>query len=270
MNRPVSGLSFTKSGLETAVRFHVPICAIFLIASTVAAAQQPGDIAYIHLNRVKPGMTTQYETTRKRHWLWHKKLGDTWSFQVWQIISGEATGAYVISSFGHTWKEVDESDQLLAGDEDPGADVSPYLDSESESYYRYLPDLSLAPQAFSPAPKLAVTRFLLKPEAVDNFLDGVKKISQAVRRTGYPLAGPVRWYQLVTGGEGPQFLLLSDRANWAAYEPSTRKTLDDLMEESYGKEQGAALMRSVRSAVRFQYLETWQYRPDLSFFPASK
>jgi len=148
--------------------------------------------------------------------------------------------------------------------------VDPYLDSEPESYYRYLSDLSLAPQTFSPAPKLAVTRFLLRPEETSNFLDGLRKIKEASRKTGYPLAGPVRWYQLVSGGESPQFLLLADRANWAAFESPTEKTLDAMMQEAYGREQGAAILRTVRSAVRSQYVETWQYRADLSFVPTAK
>jgi hypothetical protein len=252
------------------VRSYAFVYAVFLAVATPAVAQHPGGVAYLHLNRVKPGMTTQYETTRKRHWLWHKRLGDTWSYHVWQIVSGDATGAYIVSSFGHTWKEVDESDQLLAGDEDPGGNVDPYLDSEPESYYRYLSDLSLAPQGFSPAPKLAVTRFLLKPEEIDNFLEGVRKIKEAIPKTGYPLPGPIRWYQLVSGGESPQLLLLADRANWAAFELPTETTLDAMMERAYGKEQGEAILRTVRSAVRSQYLETWQYRPDLSFVPAEK
>jgi hypothetical protein len=74
------------------VRVYALVCGICL-AVTAAVAQGSGDVAYFHLNRVKPGMTAQYETTRKKHWLWHKRLGDTWSFQVWQIVSGDRTGA---------------------------------------------------------------------------------------------------------------------------------------------------------------------------------
>lgn len=252
------------------MRFRAFVFVIVLAASTPVVAQSSGEVAYFHLNHVKPGMTAQYETTRKHHWLWHKKLGDTWSYHVWQIVSGDATGAYIISSFEHTWKEVDASDQLLAGDEDPGASVEPYLDSESESYYRYRSDLSLAPSNFSTAPKLAVTRFLLKPEGVNDFLDGVRKINEAIRKTGHPLTGPTRWYQLVSGGESPQFLLLSDHASWAAFERPTDETLDAMMEKAYGKEQGASILRTFRGAVRSQYLEAWQYRSDLSFVPRPK
>jgi hypothetical protein len=252
------------------VRYWAFVCAIFLSAATSPMTQKPEKVAYFHLNRVKPGMVAQYETTRKQHWLWHKKLGDTWSYYVWQIVSGEATGAYVISSFGHTWKEVDESDQLVAGPEDPAGNVEPYLDSELECYFLYRSDLSLAPQEFSPTGKVAVTRVLLKPESVNDFVNGIRKVNAAIRKTGYPLGGATRWFELVSGGESPQFLQLSDRTNWAAFAQSTDKELEAMLEGTYGKKDGAAILRAVRSAIRSQHLEAWQYRPDLSFLPAPK
>ena len=252
------------------MRFEALAFAISLTMGAAAASQSSEDIAYFHLNRVKPGMTVQYETARKRHWVWHQKMGDTWSFHVWQIVSGEASGTYMVCSFGLSWKEVDESDQKVGGEEDdPGARVEPYLDAEWESYYRYLPQLSVASNGgFSPSAKLAVTRLLLKPEQVGAFVAAEIKIRAAMRKAGY--AGPMRWYQLVSGGETPQFLVLADRANWAAYEQSAEEKLDSMMEKMYGKDQAARIMRDARSAVRSQSVETWQYRADLSFVPAAK
>ena len=40
-------------------------------------AQQVGHVAEIHINRVKPGMTSQYEAERKKHMAWHKNQKDT-------------------------------------------------------------------------------------------------------------------------------------------------------------------------------------------------
>jgi len=90
----------------------------------------------------------------------------------------------MVCSFGHSWKEVDESDQRVGGEEDdPSARVEPYLDVEWESYYRYLPNLSLAPKdGFSPSAKLAVTRWLLKQEDVENFLAAQAKIKDALAK----------------------------------------------------------------------------------------
>lgn len=252
------------------MRFAALAFVISLSMGTGTASQSSEDIAYFHVNRVKPSMTEQYETARKRHWVWHQKMGDTWSYHVWQIVSGEASGTYMVCSFGHNWKEVDESDQKVGGEEDdPSARVNPYLDAEWESYYRYLPQLSVASDGdFSPSAKLAVTRLVLKPEQVGAFVAAETKIHAAMRKAGY--AGSMRWYQLVSGGETPQFLVLADRANWAAYGQAPEEKLDSMMEKMYGKDQAARIMRDARSAVRSQYVETWQYRADLSFVPAAK
>ena len=47
----------------------------FLISLTIAPTalgQSSGEIAYFHVDRVKPGMRALYETARKRHWVWHQ------------------------------------------------------------------------------------------------------------------------------------------------------------------------------------------------------
>ena len=197
-------------------------------------------------------------------------MQDTWAYHVWQIVSGEASGTYMVCSFGHTWKKVDESDQLVGGEEDdPAAKVEPYLDAEPESYYRYLPKLSIAPkEGFSPSAKLEVTRWLMKQEDVESFLAAQAKMKDALAKAGH--FGNLRWFELVNGGEIPQFLMPVDRDDWASYEHSPDENLGGILEKMYGKGESASIMRDVRRAVRSQHVETWQYRPDLSFVPASK
>ena len=62
------------------------------------------------------------------------------------------------------------------------------------------------------------------------------------------------------------FLLSQARANWAEFQPPD-KTLDVLLEEAYGKKEGAAILAALRKAVRSVYSETIKYRPDLSYIP---
>ena len=121
----------------------------------------------------------------------------------------------------------------------------------------------MAPKAFTPSSKLAVTRFVLKPDQVNAFIAAQSKITRALAAAGYH--GPLRWFELVSGGESPQFLRLSDRDNWAAYGQSPDEELDGILEKMYGKEQGASILQEADGAVRSKYVETWQYRPDLSF-----
>ncbi|HZW90497.1 MAG TPA: hypothetical protein VFF12_15540, partial [Myxococcaceae bacterium] len=171
------------------------------------------------------------------------------------------------ASFGHAWKDFDVQEKFEKADNaDFDKGIGPTLGRSFQAYYVRRPDLSLTPaSAAPPTPYSFLTFFLLKPEGVNDFLDTVKKINEGIKKTSYRQQGPSAWYQLVNGGEGPMYVLDSGRANWAAFTPN-EKTLDQMMEEAYGKEQGAAILTKSRSAIRSSRTETVKFRPDLSYF----
>jgi hypothetical protein len=244
---------------------------VALVAAIPAVAQQPGKLVEIHINRVKPGMTQQYEAGRKKHMAWHKSQNDSWSWYTWAVVTGEATGSYVVGTLGHNWKDLDGREKFNEADgADAQANMGPYLAGEEQSYYLYRDDLSPAPEAFPPAPLISVTHFILKPDGVNDFVYAVKKDTEGIKKTNYPLSGPSRLYQSVNGGEGPHFVLVGDRANWGSFQPPTDKSLDAMMEDAYGKEQGAAILSSLRKEIRSIYREALQYRPDLSYVAGSR
>jgi hypothetical protein len=112
-----------------------------------------------------------------------------------------------------------------------------------------------------------ITHFYLKPEGVPDFVEGVRKVAEAAKKTNYPLH-PL-WYQLFNGGEGPAFVLVSPRNSWAEFQPPD-KTLDAMVEEALGKVPGAAALSSLRKSIRHTYTETARFRPDLSYQPEAK
>ena len=144
-----------------------------------AGAQRAADVTYIEMLRVKPGSEQQFETTLKRHWGWHEKMGEKWTYFVWSVDSGKNEGAYQITSFGHTWKEVDESNALVAGTPGSEENPEPYHQSMEESYYRYRPDLSTADAVTTPLPVASVTQILLKPEVVHDFEIALRRLANA-------------------------------------------------------------------------------------------
>jgi len=244
--------------------------ALFILATLISAvAQQPGGIVEIHLNHIKPGMSSQYEAARKKHMGWHKAQNDAWSWYTWEVLTGHDTGNYVIGTFGHNWKDLDGREKFNQADGvDAQASMGPYLAGQEESYYRYRADMSLSQETFPPAPLVSVTHFILNPDGVNDFVESVKKVSEGIKKTNYPQAGPSRWYQLVNGGESPHYVLVGDRATWASFQPPTDKTLDSMMEDAYGKDQGASILSSLRKAIHSTYTEALQYRPDLSYVAA--
>jgi hypothetical protein len=230
-------------------------------------AQQPSSMVEINFQQPKPGMTRAYEAGRKKHMAWHKSQKDTWSWFTWEVVSGEGTGSYVIGTFQHAWKEFDGREKFDQADSaDFAANVGASVAHSSTSYYVQRPDISLSPMPASPSPTplISVTVFTLKPESVNDFVEAVKKINEGIKKTNYPQSGPSHWYQLVNGGEGPSFVLVADRASWAAFQPN-EKTLDAMMDEAYGKEQGAAILASLRKAIRTINSQANKYRPDLSY-----
>jgi hypothetical protein len=241
---------------------------LFAVAPAFPAlAQQSGSVAELNFQHPKPGMTQQYEAGRKKHMAWHKKQKDTWSWLTYEVVSGQQAGSYITGTFQHAWKDFDGREKFSQDDlADFRTSVGPSLAASFTLYDILRADMSLSPPpaATSPAPMLSVTVFLLKPESVNDFVEGVKKVNEGIKKTNYPQPGPSRWYQLANGGEGPRFVLVGERANWAAFQPN-EKTLDTMMEEAYGKEQGPAILGSLRKAVRTIHTQALKYRPELSY-----
>jgi len=232
------------------------------LVATLAHPQQKGDIAYLEIVHVKPGTEEQFEATLKRHWGWHTKMGEQWSYLVWTIDSGKNEGAYQISSFGHTWDEVDASNSLLVGTPAPEENPEPFHLSVQESYYRYRADLSAASPITEPLPVATVTHILVKPGAVPAFEKALQEINQTVLKSGHPLEVQSRWYELVTGGEWPQFLLIEDRPNWASFRSSGQ--LEAIVRDALGKPAGEEIRATFWRSIESVYVETMRYQPDLS------
>ncbi|MGO9066306.1 MAG: hypothetical protein ACLQIH_16405 [Myxococcaceae bacterium] len=180
---------------------------------------------------------------------------------MWEVVSGENSGA-------RDGRESFDKADLVNVE----ATMGPSVAHSAVSYWVERADLSRSPSVpgSTPAPFAVVTAYRINPDGVNDFIEGVKKVNDAIMKTNYAVSGPSRWYQLVNGGDVPTYVLVGDRANWAAFQPND-KTLDAMMAEAYGKEQGAAIMASLRKTFHSLHVSTYQYHPELSYIaPAPK
>jgi hypothetical protein len=173
-------------------------------AATLAGAQTQSSatVCEIHVNKVKPGMTSQYEQARAKHMAWHKRQNDSWSWAVWEITTGEGTGNYLVGSCGHDWKGFDWRDKFQTDSTSAHSTMGPYLASDTIGYYGHRPDLSPATPSRPAPPYLSVTHFFLKPGGVLDFNDGVKKASAAMAKA-MP-NNPSNWCSLPTDDPVPK------------------------------------------------------------------
>lgn len=237
--------------------------ALLILAASGLAQSSPQVVSEVFVTTVKPGMTAQWEAGRKEHSAFHAAQKDSWSILVWQILTGERTGAYVSASPGHNWKDVDARDAFNKVDlpnieKTMGASTA----GSVKAYFVYRDDLSLTKPPSSPAKMRTTATYNVIPERVNDFLDAIKKINAAIQKTNYPVK-PSRWYQLANGGDVPTYVLVSDRASWGDMEPPEKK-LEDALKEAYG--DAGALDQLRRSCHRI-VTEMSVFRADLSYIP---
>lgn len=240
------------------------------LTATLAFAQGPPSAARvceIHTNKPKPGMTQQYEQARIKHMAWHKSQNDAWSWAVWQVVTGDHTGGYIVGACDHDWKDFDSREKFNAADAaNAGTTFVPFLAEETMAYYVLRGDLVTPPSPGPPPPYLTVLHFFLKPEGVTDFTESVKKVVAGMAKTNYPQTRS-SWYALVNGGRGPEFVLVTERKGVGDLQPPA-KTLDAMMQEAYG-DQGAAILATLRKAYYSSYSELLQLRTDLSYLRAT-
>lgn len=249
-----------------------PLLLLFIVtlATTLVLAQAPpaASVCEIHINKVKSGMTAQYEQARAKHMAWHKSQNDAWSWNIWEITTGENTGNYLVSSCGHDWKDFDREKFNTADSTNANATMGPTLAGESMSYYVVRPDLGPPSATKQPPPYVSVIHFYLKPEGIADFNEGVKKVIAGIAKTNSPTV-PSTWYSLANGGRGPEVVLVQERKSIGDMGIGGGKTLEQIMQEAYG-DQGAAILGSLRKGYYSTQTELLHLRSDLSYTPPSK
>jgi len=77
------------------------------------------------------------------------------------------------------------------------------------------------------------------------------------------------WFELLNGGEGPQFMLFLPRRNWAAFD-TQRGFLSEALEKSLGKRKSEKLIAQFSAAVKSYQRSAVRLRPELSKLPPSE
>src|SRR5579863_4015861 len=112
--------------------------AALFVAGSLLAQEAPGTIGVLEFQKPKNGMVQQYEAGRKQKAAWHKQQNDPLPLFVWEILSGENTGTYVVGRLGQHWADMDKP---AVSDESDLAEyqkvVANSVDSLTTHYYEF-------------------------------------------------------------------------------------------------------------------------------------
>jgi len=240
-----------------------------LLLTTVAslAQQKPGNIAALEFQTPKNGQVKAYEDGRKQKAAWHKQQNDTQPLMVWETISGDNTGTYIVGRLGQHWADFDKPSIPEQADLDAyNKLIAANVQSLVTRYYEFLPKFSSSDSG-APAKYSEVFTYRVRVGKGPEFRSALTRANEAIAKTKWPGRG--YWYVLANGGPGGVYVLVIPHANWADFEdkPDT-KPFDEMLKEAFGSEEAESINKRFDSSIESSTSEIIQFRDDLSYLPS--
>lgn len=236
------------------------------LAGAQSASQTEATAAFLFAYEVKEGQRGLFEEGYRRHLDWHRRKEDPLLWYAWDVASGERTGLFIDGTFGRPFGAFDQRVDPAGDGADFAQTAAPFATTAFRSFYRLRPDLSTGKplEERRPSPQVDVVHYVLHAGMEGRFERVLAELREALA------AGEEKpvytWYELVTGGESPGYMLMIPRRSWAELDTNWQ-TITAVISESHGPEEAAEILDELTRAVRYVRRETWAYRQDLSNLP---
>jgi hypothetical protein len=236
-------------------------------ALSVVAQNKPGTLAALEFQKLKSGMAPQYEAGRKQKAAWHKQQNDPQQLLVWETLSGDNTGTYIVGRLGQHWSDFDKPAVPDQADlEEFQKVVGNYVDSIVSRYYDFMPKISNPDSSTGPSKFAEIITFHVRYGKGSDFRSAISRVYDATLKTKWPVH--YEWYALANGGDTGIYVLVLPRANWADFEDKPDvKPFRDMLKDAFGQAEADSVVDLINASVQSERTEIIQFRPDLSYLP---
>ena len=240
---------------------------ILFAACSVVAQEKPGTIAALEFQKPKNGTVAQYEAGRKQKAAWHKQQNDPLPLFVWEILSGDDTGTYVVGRLGQHWADFDKPPIPDTADrEEFQKVVGNYVDSVVARYYDFMPKVSNPSDAKMPPKFSEIITFHVRYGKGSDFRSAIGRVYEATQKTKWPVN--YEWYALASGGPTGIYVLVLPRNSWADFEEKPDvKPFRDMLKEAFGQAEADSIVDRIDNSVQKETSEIIQFHPELSYLP---
>src|SRR5215475_4429420 len=213
-------------------------------------------------------MIKQYEDGRKQKAEWHKQQKDAQPLYVWEVISGESTGSYVVGRLGLHWADMDKPSVPDQADLDEyNKVVGAYVQSMVAQYYAFMPKVS-NPGNTKPTDKFAeIVVYHVHYGKISEFNHLLSRINEAIQKTKWPVN--YLWLALANGGKAGTYVLVIPHNSWSDFEDKPdMKPFRQMLTDAFGAEEAESLIKRLESSVESETSSIDKFRSDLSYIPA--
>ena len=184
---------------------------------------------------------------------------------MWETLSGEDTGTYIVGRLGQHWADLDKP---AIPDEADLAEFQKVVGSSVESittrYYELMPKVSNPTADKMPSKFGDIVTFHVRYGKESDFRSAIQRIYDASQKTKWPVN--YLWYELESGGPTGVFVLVLPRSNWADFEDKPEvKPFRDMLKEAFGQAEADSIVDRIDGSVKEQTSQIIQFRPDLSY-----
>lgn len=240
---------------------------VLCIACSLGAQEKPGTIAALEFQKPKNNMVPQYEAGRKQKAAWHKQQNDPQPLFVWEILSGDNTGTYVVGRLGQHWADFDKPP---ISDEADLAEfqkvIGSYVDSVIARYYDYMPKVSNPSNDKTPSKFAEIITFYVRPGKSSDFRSAMARVTEGATKTKWP--PNYEWYELANGGPADTFVLVLPHNSWADFEDKPEvKPFRDMLKDAFGQSEADSITERFDNSIQKETSEIIKFRGDLSYLP---
>ncbi len=186
---------------------------------------------------------------------------------VWETLSGDNTGTYIVGRLGQHWSDFDKPAVPDQADlEEFQKVVGNYVDSIVGRYYDFMPKVSNPDGSTTPSKFAEIVTFHVRYGKGSDFRSAIARVNDAGQKTKWPVH--YEWYVLANGGDTGTWVLVLPRANWADFEDKPDvKPFRDMLKEAFGQAEADSIVELIDASVQSETSEIIQFRPDLSYLP---
>lgn len=239
----------------------ISVLAVSSLAAQETAMPSKENMAMIYFMHVKKGMQAQFEAALKMHAAWRKANNDPWTWHVFQVMTGENVGSFLVRSGDHTWADFDhyrEFTQKAAAHF--WTTVGPYIDSISNEITQVDMKNIKWPEGGDSYPLLMIEEFQIRFGHDGALRRVMEKFQQATTQANWP--GHYAWEWTVSGGTVPSVALVLPFKDWASMKPP-KKSPTAFLTEVYGADEAKALVESFSGAIATESSFIIRDRADL-------